>query len=71
ILTFMDIDGLTALSASLASIANVGPGFGEVGSLDSFAALPSAAKYVLAAEMLLGRLEIMNILALFLLFSKR
>ncbi len=71
ILTFMDIDGLTAFSSSIACIANVGPGFGSVGSLDSFAVLPSAAKYVLSFEMLLGRLEIMNILALFLLFGKR
>ena len=71
ILTSMDIDGLTAFSASIASIANVGPGFGEVGSLDNYAALPAAAKYVLSFEMLLGRLEIMNILALFLFFGKK
>ena len=71
ILTFMDIDGLTAFSASIASIANVGPGFGDVGSLDNYSALPSAAKYVLSFEMLLGRLEIMNILALFLFFGKK
>lgn len=71
ILTLMDIDGLTAFSASLASIANVGPGFGEVGSLDSYSSLPSAAKYVLSFEMLLGRLEIMNILALLFLLKNR
>ena len=71
ILTFMNIDGLTAFSASIASIANVGPGFGEVGSLGNYSALPDAAKYVLSFEMLLGRLEIMNILALFLYFGKK
>ncbi len=71
ILTLMDIDGVTAFSASLASIANVGPGFGDVGSLDSYATLPSAAKYVLSFEMLLGRLEIMNILALLLVFRNK
>ena len=71
ILTFMNIDGLTAFSASIASIANVGPGFGEVGSLGNYSALPDAAKYVLSFEMLLGRLEIMNILALFLFFGKK
>lgn len=70
ILTFMDIDGLTSFSASIASIANVGPGFGEVGSLASYSALPTAAKYVLSAEMLLGRLEIMNILALFFVYGR-
>ncbi len=70
LLTFMDMDGLTAFSASIASIANVGPGFGEVGSLDNYSLLPTAAKYLLSFEMLLGRLEIMNILALFLLFKR-
>ena len=71
VLTFMDIDGLTAFSASIASIANVGPGFSEIGSLSNYSALPSAAKYVLSFEMLLGRLEIMNILALFLFIGKK
>lgn len=71
VLTFMDIDGVTAFSASLASISNVGPGFGQVGSLNNFGALPSAAKYVLSFEMLLGRLEIMNILALLLMIRNK
>lgn len=71
VLTLMNIDGLTAFSASIASIANVGPGFGKVGSLDNYAALPVAAKYILSFEMVLGRLEIMNILALFLFFGKK
>ncbi len=71
VLTFMDIDGLTAFSASIASIANVGPGFSEIGSLGNYSALPVAAKYLLTFEMLLGRLEIMNILALFLVFAKK
>lgn len=72
ILTFMDIDGLTAFSASIASISNTGPGFGKVGSsLGNYSALPDAAKYVLSFEMLLGRLEIMNIFALFLFLGKK
>lgn len=71
ILTLMNIDGLTAFSASIASIANVGPGFSEVGSLENYSGLPDAAKYVLSFEMLLGRLEIMNIFALLLFFGKK
>ena len=67
----MDIDALSAFSASIASISNTGPGFGEVGSLDNYHAFPDAAKYLLSIEMLLGRLEIMNILALFLYFGKK
>ncbi len=67
ILTAMNIDGMTAFSASIATIGNVGPGFGEVSSLGNFGSLPDAAKYVLSVNMLLGRLEIFNILSLFMM----
>lgn len=66
ILTAMNIDGMTAFSASIATIGNVGPGFGDVSSLGNFGSLPDAAKYVLSINMLMGRLEIFNILTLFL-----
>ncbi|MGM0612641.1 MAG: TrkH family potassium uptake protein [Bacteroidota bacterium] len=64
ILTSMDIDGTTAFSASIATIGNVGPGLGEVGSMNNYADLPVLAKFVLSINMLLGRLEIFNIFAL-------
>ena len=54
-----------------ATIGNVGPGFGSVSSLGNFGQLPDAAKYILSANMLLGRLEIMNVLALFGLFLRK
>lgn len=71
LLAAMGIDGITALSASIATIGNVGPGFGEVSSLGNYGNMPIAAKYILSANMLLGRLEIMNVLALFLLMSRK
>lgn len=71
LLTLMGIDGMTSLSASIATIGNVGPGFGEVSSLGNYGGLPDAAKYVLSVNMLLGRLEIMNIFAIFLLFLRK
>ncbi|MDD2246533.1 MAG: TrkH family potassium uptake protein [Proteiniphilum sp.] len=71
ILSFMGIDGMTAFSASIATIGNVGPGFGEVGSVSNYGHLPNAAKYVLSANMFLGRLEIMNVFALFLMLVKK
>lgn len=67
ILTAMDIDGMTAFSASIATIGNVGPGFGDVSSLGKFATIPDLGKFVLSINMLLGRLEIFNILALIML----
>ncbi|MCE5206494.1 MAG: TrkH family potassium uptake protein [Porphyromonadaceae bacterium] len=69
LLSAMDIDGMTAFSASVATLGNVGPGFGTVSSLGNFGHLPDAAKYILSANMLLGRLEIMNAFALFMMLS--
>jgi len=70
ILSFMDIDLMTSFSAAIATIGNVGPGFGEVSSMGNFSSLPDAAKYLLSINMLLGRLEIFNILAFFLMSYK-
>jgi trk system potassium uptake protein TrkH len=67
ILTAMDIDGMTAFSASIATIGNVGPGFENVSSLGNFSSIPDLGKYALSLNMLLGRLEIFNILALFMI----
>lgn len=58
-------DVLTALSASLTAIGNVGPGLGEVGAYDNFAHIPGFVKVTLAVCMLFGRLEIFTLLALF------
>ncbi len=67
LLSLMGIDGITAFSASFATIGNVGPGYGDVSSFGNYAAMPNMAKYLLSANMLLGRLEIMNIFALFMM----
>jgi trk system potassium uptake protein TrkH len=58
-------DLLTAISAGLTSIGNVGPGLGEIGAYDNFAHFPGQVKVVLAACMLFGRLEVFTLLALF------
>ena len=71
LLSAMGIDGVTAFSASFATIGNVGPGFGGVSSFNNYALLPDAAKYILSANMLLGRLEIMNVFALFVMLVRK
>ena len=71
LLTTMNIDGMTAFSASVATLGNVGPGFETVGSFGNFGHLPDAAKYILSANMLLGRLEIMNVFALLMMLVFR
>jgi len=55
----------TALTASLACIGNIGPGFGGVGPTSNFAFFPNYVKLWLAAVMILGRLEIYTVLILF------
>lgn len=59
-----------AFSASLTSMANVGPGFGASGSMGNFSHFSPFAKFVATLEMLLGRLEIYTMLMLFFIFKK-
>lgn len=64
-LTALGIDVLTAFAAVAACIGNIGPGLGEVGPVDNYAAIPALGKWVLSFCMLLGRLEIYTVLVLF------
>ena len=59
------IDLTTASSAAASCLANVGPAFGRVGSDDHYSWLTSSSKSVLVALMLLGRLELFVVFALF------
>lgn len=61
-LTALGVDSLTAFSGSAATMGNVGPGFGTVGSMGNFAQIPDPGKWVLTATMLLGRLEIFGLI---------
>ena len=56
--TLFGMDLLSSFSSSVAFIGNVGPGFGEVGSYDNYAAIPSLLKIQGTILMLMGRLEI-------------
>ncbi len=59
------VDMLTALSASAATIGNIGPGFAGVGPLENYFSLHPVAKWTLSFLMLAGRLELLTILVLF------
>lgn len=58
-------DIITSLTSTLASIGNIGPGFGAVGPALNYAPFPDYIKFWLSAMMLLGRLEIYTVLVLF------
>ena len=65
-LAAMGLDLVTSLSAAAQSVGNVGPGLGHlVGPSGNYSTLPTAAKWVLAFAMLLGRLELFTVLVLF------
>ena len=59
------LDFMTGVTASIASIGNVGPGFGDVGSMANYSGFPSFLKAMGLIEMLIGRLEIFPVLYLF------
>ena len=62
-LAAMQLDFVTALSGALTSLTNVGPGLGDIiGPAGNFGPLPDAAKWVLSAGMLMGRLEILSVI---------
>lgn len=66
---FISLNGFdfeTNLSAVIACLGNVGPGFGMVGPMGNFAAFSGGSKLLLSFYMLLGRLEIFPILLLVL-----
>jgi trk system potassium uptake protein TrkH len=60
------LDYMTAASAAVTALANVGPGFGQIGPTENFAGLTATAKVLLGGLMLLGRLELFTVLVLFL-----
>lgn len=63
---------LTAATASIATLGNVGPGLDAVGPVENFAFFSGSEKMVMVLLMWLGRLEVYSIAALFTIaFWKR
>jgi trk system potassium uptake protein TrkH len=66
LLSATGLDFITAVTGSLTSLTNVGPGLGPIiGPVGNFSSLPDAAKWICSAAMLLGRLEILAVLVIF------
>ncbi|KPN30024.1 potassium transporter [Halolamina pelagica] len=59
------LSGLEAMSVAIATLGNVGPGFGPVGPMNSFLAFSGAAKLYMVFLMWIGRLEILSVLVIF------
>jgi trk system potassium uptake protein TrkH len=59
-------DIVTAGASVIACLGNIGPGLGNVGPTDNFAAIPAIGKIILSICMLVGRLELFTVLVLFM-----
>ena len=65
-LVFTGLDTLTALSGAAAALGNIGPGLGEIiGPMGNYSSISESAKWILSITMLLGRLELLAVYALF------
>lgn len=60
------IDLETCLGSALATLSNIGPGFGSVGPTENFAHFRPGTQVFLSLLMVLGRLELFAILVLFI-----
>jgi len=65
LLMSMGINFRTSSSAIATTLAGIGPGFGDIGPVENFYSLPILSKLYLSFNMLLGRIEIIPLLALF------
>lgn len=65
-------DAVEAVSGVIASVGSVGPGLGELGSMDNYSAQPVMAKLIYTFDMFLGRVEIYPVLiALSMVFRRK
>jgi trk system potassium uptake protein TrkH len=62
----IQLSTLEAVSASLATLGNIGPGFGRLGPFGSYLFFSDASKLLMVFLMWIGRLEIVPVLAIFI-----
>jgi trk system potassium uptake protein TrkH len=65
IIVITGVDPITASSSAATCMAGIGPGLGTVGPMSNFSALPEFSKVVLSFLMIIGRLEIITVFAIF------
>ena len=65
LISLMNVDIITAFTASIATLGNVGPGLNLVGPMSSYNCMPPLAKLIMIANMWIGRLEVFTVMVLF------
>lgn len=66
LLSEKNISGVTAITATISAVNNIGPGLEAVGAIENFSWFSPFGKIVLSLLMAIGRLEIFAILVIFL-----
>jgi trk system potassium uptake protein TrkH len=59
------VDIITSFTSALATVGNIGPGFGLVGPSENFAFFKDYVKWFFSFAMLTGRLELYTVLIIF------
>ena len=57
-------DLVVGFTGSIVTLGNIGPGYGAIGPMDTFAGLSPVSKVLFILTMWVGRLEVMTVLAL-------
>ena len=64
IVILLGADLVTGISATAATLGNVGPGFNQVGPMANFADLHPVSRFTLTLAMWIGRLEVITVLVI-------
>ena len=64
IVILLGADIVTGISATAATLGNVGPGFNQVGPMANYADLHPISRFVLTLAMWIGRLEVITVLVI-------
>ncbi len=65
VLLFSGMDVVTAFTAVIACVNNIGPGLGQVGPAMNYGGLTDFQTWVCSFAMMMGRLELLSVLVLF------
>ncbi len=60
-----DMDFVTGMSSVIATLMNIGPGFGTIGPAENYAHISDIGKWFLSWNMMVGRLEMFSALVVF------
>lgn len=64
LLSLMGMELISSITASIATLGNIGPGFNAVGPMANFDVVPALGKMLLIANMWIGRLEVFTVIVM-------